>query len=331
MKTDYFSPNNNNPNNNSNNIIIRPISMNIVDGGDVEHDVIDVNYLKRGSCEHHDSFLSTSTSSCRKVEEEEFEIQQQHNKKQALECECNNIIIIIKNDDDGNDDDTSTCIDTTTATSTSTSTTTSPRVVVVVPITKKAKNNKVVRFTSECENVMYRYPRPTKEEKNDMYMSKDDYERIIMNVVKGIHKKQESNNDDNNNNSEDTDTNNNNDNENELCIECILVQQNSDRIERVKSAISTILKRQKQQKYQKQMMTTMNRNMNIIDDDDNNNGNDNDNDNRHIDDNDYESWLEKYYRQPYSKLSLKLAGNRGLRDQEVIVSSLSPRKIVMTR
>ena len=196
--------------------------------------------------------------------------------------------------------------------------------MVVVPITKKARNNKVVRFTADCENVMYRYPRPTKEEKIDMYMSKDDYERIIMNVVKGIHKKQESNNDDNNN-SEDTDTNNNNDNENEneLCIECILVQQNSDRIERVKSAVSTILKRQKQQKYQKQMMMTMNRNMNIIDD--------NDNDNRHIDDNDYESWLEKYYRQPYSKLSLKLAGNRGLRDQEVIVSSLSPRKIVMTR
>ncbi|OEU16124.1 hypothetical protein FRACYDRAFT_238710 [Fragilariopsis cylindrus CCMP1102] len=267
MKTDYFSPNNNNnPNNNSNNIIIRPISMNIVDGGDVEH-VIDVNYLKRGSCEHRDSFLSTITSSCRKVEEEEIEIQQQHNKKQALECECNNISITVKDDDDGNDDDTSTCIDTSTATSTSTSTTTSPRVVVVVPTTKKAKNNnKVVRFTSECENVMYRYPRPTKEEKLDMYMSKDDYERIIMNVVKGIHKKQESNNDDNNNNSEDTDTNNNNDNENELCIECILVQQNSDRIERVKSAISTILKR-----------------------------------------------------------------NRGLRDQEVILSSLSPRKIVMTR
>lgn len=322
MKTDYFSPNNNNPNNNSNNIIISPISMNIVDG-DVEH-VIDVNYLKRGSCEHHDSFLSTNTSSCRKVEEEEFEIQQQHNKKQALDCERNNIIIIIKNDDDGNDDDTSTCIDTTTATSTST--TTSPR-VVVVPITKKAKHSKVVRFTSECENVMYRYPRPTKEEKIDMYMSKDDYERIIMNVVEGIHNKQESNNDDNNN-SEDTDTNNGNDNENELCIECILVQQNSDRIERVKSAISTILKRQKQQKYQKQMMTTMNMNMNIIDDDDNDSGNDND---RHIDDNDYEIWLEKYYRQPYSKLSLKLAGNRGLRDQEVILSSLSPRKIVMTR
>ena len=113
MKTDYFSPNiNNNPNNNSNNIILRPISMNnIVDGGDVEHDVIDVNYLKRGSCEHHDSFLSTSTSSCRKViEEEEIEIQQQQNKKQALDCECNNIIITIKDNDDGNDDDTSTCI-----------------------------------------------------------------------------------------------------------------------------------------------------------------------------------------------------------------------------
>ncbi|MGK3756355.1 MAG: hypothetical protein ACI8RD_008666 [Bacillariaceae sp.] len=300
---------------------------------------VDVNCLKRGSCEHHDCL---SSSSCRKVEEEEFEIQR--NKKQALECERERNIIIIDDDDIP-----STCIDDTT-TSTTTSTIITPKQqqqqqqqqhqpsprsshasrVQVVSITKKAKNKKVVRFTSECENVVYGYPRPTKDEKIDMYMSKDDYKNIIMTVVEGMNNNNNSNNKkQESNNSEDTDTDT--DNDNELCIECILVQQNSDRIERVKSAISIILQRQKEQKYQKQMMTmTRNIHMNIIDDDsvlaipvDDDDDDD--------DDNDFEIWLDKFYRQPYSKLSSKLARNRGLCDQELILSSLSPRTIVMTR
>ena len=90
----------------------------------------------------------------------------------------------------------------------------------------------------------------------------------------------------------------------ELGLERIVEQQNSERLKRVKSAICVILKRQRQSQlfksFKKQQMQKIN-----------------------------ESWLQKHYR-PFSELSAKLARNRGLRDQEMAPSHF-PMQIVMSR
>lgn len=175
--------------------------------------------------------------------------------------------------------------------------------ITSVPTTRTPKNNNrkeklIVTFSSKDD--IFEITRYTKEEKNEMHMSKEDQRLILREISNAIRRfdcdmpqQHESIHDDDSNNKCIED----------LGLERIVEQQDSGRMKRVKSAICVILQRQRQSKLfksSKNQMQTIN-----------------------------EVWLEKHYR-PFSKISANLARNRGLRDQEM-APYLFPRKIVMLR
>mmetsp|Transcript_4361 Transcript_4361/g.9096 ORF Transcript_4361/g.9096 Transcript_4361/m.9096 type:complete len:213 (-) Transcript_4361:156-794(-) len=153
-----------------------------------------------------------------------------------------------------------------------------------------------VRFSSE--NEVFEITRPTRDEKIDMHMTREDQKLIIREISNAIHRLGR---EDSKNGANDSDSNQYIE---ELGIERILQQQQSQRIERVRSAIFIILQRQRQAKlFRKSKIETTQ----II----------------------TEGWLEKHYR-PFSKVSSELARNRGLQDEET-APYLFPRRIVMAR
>jgi len=164
--------------------------------------------------------------------------------------------------------------------------------------TKNNRNAKLT-VTFSSKNDVFEITSPTKEEKNDMHMSREDQRLIIREISNAIRRSDRSElqqlqciHDDDVERKRIED----------LCLERILEQQDSERTERVKSAICIILQRQRQSKLfhspEKQLQIN-------------------------------EVWLEKHYR-PFSKISAHLARSRGIRDQEM-APYLSPRKIVMSR
>jgi len=168
----------------------------------------------------------------------------------------------------------------------------------------KRKGNWRVRF-SLSENKVFEVERPTREEKINMHMTKEDQRGIIEEVSNAIRR---ADRDDlqQHNGADDSDSNKFIE---ELGIERILQQQEIERTTRVKSAICVILQRQLQARLfrRSQFFYTSTEQTKIID----------------------ENWLEKHYR-PFSKKSSDLARSRGLQDQEM-APYLFPRKIVMSR
>ncbi len=158
-----------------------------------------------------------------------------------------------------------------------------------------------VRFSSE--NEVFEITRPTRDEKIDMHMTKEDQKHIIREISDAIDRLGR---EDSKNGANDSDSNRYIE---ELGIERILQQQQSQRIERVRSAIFIILHRQRQAKLfrKSKLYSSPKENTQIIS----------------------EGWLEKHYR-PFSKVSSELARNRGLQDEET-APYLFPRRIVMVR
>ena len=154
-----------------------------------------------------------------------------------------------------------------------------------------------VRFSSE--NEVFEITRPTRDEKIDMHMTREDQKLIIREISNAIHRLGR---EDSKNGANDSDSNQYIE---ELGIERILQQQQSQRIERVRSAIFIILQRQRQAKLFRK--SKIRETTQIIS----------------------EGWLEKHYR-PFSKVSSELARNRGLQDEET-APYLFPRRIVMAR
>lgn len=162
-------------------------------------------------------------------------------------------------------------------------------------------NTRESTVTFSSKNDVFEISRPTKKENQNMHMSKEDQKTILLEVSDGLrrfelYEQQQK---------EDLHTDYQYDKSiEELGLERIVEQQNSERLKRVKSAICVILKRQRQSQlfksFKKQQMQKIN-----------------------------ESWLQKHYR-PFSELSAKLARNRGLRDQEMAPSHF-PMQIVMSR
>lgn len=161
------------------------------------------------------------------------------------------------------------------------------------------KEKLIVTFSSKDD--IFEITRPTKEEKNDMHMSKEDQRLILREISNAIRRfdRDEPQRDDNIH-----DDDSNNKCIEDLGLERIVEQQDSGRMKRVKSAICVILQRQRQSKLFQASENPTKKTIN-------------------------EGWLEKHYR-PFSKISANLARNRGLRDQEV-APYLFPRKIVMSR
>ena len=158
-----------------------------------------------------------------------------------------------------------------------------------------------VRFSSE--NEVFEITRPTRDEKIDMHMTREDQKLIIREISNAIHRLGR---EDSKNGANDSDSNQYIE---ELGIERILQQQQSQRIERVRSAIFIILQRQRQAKLfrKSKIYSSPRETTQIIS----------------------EGWLEKHYR-PFSKVSSELARNRGLQDEET-APYLFPRRIVMAR
>lgn len=162
---------------------------------------------------------------------------------------------------------------------------------------KNSRNGKrTVTFSSKID--VFEVERPTIVEKLDMHMSKADQQAILREISSTIRQLAFENQfqgvyDDERNNAL----------LEELCLKRIIDQQGPERINRIKSALCVILRRQKQHRLsnssEKETLTIN------------------------------EAWLEKHYR-PYSKVSANLARGRGLRDQEV-APFLCPRKNVMSR
>jgi len=172
----------------------------------------------------------------------------------------------------------------------------------VSPKTNERKEKLRVRFSSE--NEVFEITRPTREEKHDMHMSKEDQKLIIRKISNAIHNLRK---DDmySRNSGDDSD----NQFIQDLGIQRILQQQEAARIDRVKSAIFVILQRQRQARLfrRSKLYYSAQENTQVIS----------------------EGWLEKHYR-PFSKVSSELARSRGLEDQET-APYLFPRKIVMAR
>ena len=166
------------------------------------------------------------------------------------------------------------------------------------PNTNQRKGKKRVRFSTE-RNEIFEITRPTRAEKLDMHMSKEDQKLIIREISNAIRRFDK----------EDRPQQNDHKFIQELGIERILQQQEAARIDRVKSGIGVILQRQRQAKLfrRSQLFYSAPEETQIIN----------------------ESWLEKHYR-PFSKVSSELARSRGLEDQEM-APYLFPRKIVMAR
>jgi len=169
---------------------------------------------------------------------------------------------------------------------------------VRVATNKKRTRKSIVRFASETK--VFEITRPTKEEKKDMHMTKQDQTSIILEVTNALRRLQSNEqskleggflHDERDRIIE------------EMGIERIVEQQNPDRIDRVKSAVSVVLQHQRQSK-----LFDVHKNRSEILN---------------------EAWLEKHYRQ-FSNHAAKLARSRGLRDQER-APSLYPRRIVMAR
>lgn len=192
-------------------------------------------------------------------------------------------------------------------------------------------NKLTVTFSSKNDEV-FEIARRTKEEKSDMHMTREDQDLILRDIVEAMRRFNNNNNNDSDNHSDKNNDNNDNDNYNnikKLGLEGIMEQQDSDRIERVKSAVCVILKRQRKLKSQLLLLKSI-----TLSATNNKNNNMHKNKNMHNNNNISqininESWLKKHYR-PFSELSAKLARNRGLRDQEMAPSPI-PRKIVMSR
>jgi len=174
-----------------------------------------------------------------------------------------------------------------------------------MPTTSRTPNNNnrkeklIVTFSSK--DVIFEITRPTKEEKNDMHMSKED-QRLILREISNAIRRFDCDEPQQHDNIHDDDSNNKC--IEDLGLERIVEQQDSGRMKRVKSAICVILQRQRQSKLFQLSENPMQQTIN-------------------------EGWLEKHYR-PFSKISANLARNRGLRDQEM-APYLFPRKIVMSR
>eukprot|EP00533_Pseudo-nitzschia_delicatissima_P012824 CAMPEP_0197282992 /NCGR_PEP_ID=MMETSP1432-20130617/24705_1 /TAXON_ID=44447 /ORGANISM="Pseudo-nitzschia delicatissima, Strain UNC1205" /LENGTH=248 /DNA_ID=CAMNT_0042749973 /DNA_START=51 /DNA_END=797 /DNA_ORIENTATION=- len=189
-----------------------------------------------------------------------------------------------------------------------------------------------VRFSSE--NEVFEITRPTRDEKIDMHMTREDQKLIIREISNAIHRLGR---EDSKNGANDSDSNQYIE---ELGIERILQQQQSQRIERVRSAIFIILQRQRQAKLfrkskiqqsqriervrsaifiilQRQRQAKLFRKSKIYSSP------------RETTQIISEGWLEKHYR-PFSKVSSELARNRGLQDEET-APYLFPRRIVMAR
>jgi len=165
---------------------------------------------------------------------------------------------------------------------------------------KNNNRNGKLTVTFSSKNDVFEISRRTKEEKNDMHMSKEEQQLILREISNAMRRfycdepqQQLGVHDDDCNNKCIED----------LGLERLVEQQKSERIERVKSAIYVILQCQWQTKIfnsSKNQIETIN-----------------------------EVWLEKHYR-PFSKVSANLARSRALRDQEM-APSLFPRAIVMAR
>lgn len=169
---------------------------------------------------------------------------------------------------------------------------------VIVVRNKKRTRKSIVRFASETE--VFEITRPTKEEKKDMHMSKQDQTSIILEVTETLRRLQC------NQQSQPEGPFLHDERDRiieEMGIERIVEQQNPDRIDRVKSAVSVVLQHQHRSKF----FNAQENQSEIIN----------------------EAWLEKHYRQ-FSKHAAELARSRGLRDQEM-APSLYPRRIVMAR
>lgn len=175
-----------------------------------------------------------------------------------------------------------------------------------------SNNTRKPTVTFSSTNDVFEISRPTREEKKYMHMSQGDQHQILLEISEALRREQQqqeafySYTGDHHH----CDNNNNNTIE-ELCLERIVEQQSSDRLERVKSGVCVILQRQRtqSQRFESSSSTNTKRQQAqlLLD----------------------ESWLQKHYR-PFSEVSSKLARSRGLRDQEM-APSLFPRLIVMSR
>lgn len=176
-----------------------------------------------------------------------------------------------------------------------------------------SNNTRKPTVTFSSTNDVFEISRPTREEKKYMHMSQGDQHQILLEISEALRREQQqqeafySYTGDHHH----CDNNNNNNTIEELCLERIVEQQSSDRLERVKSGVCVILQRQRtqSQRFESSSSTNTKRQQAqlLLD----------------------ESWLQKHYR-PFSEVSSKLARSRGLRDQEM-APSLFPRLIVMSR
>lgn len=191
--------------------------------------------------------------------------------------------------------------------------------------TRTSTNKNKLTVTFSTKNDVFEISRLNQREKNDVHMSKEDQNLILREILDAMRSFDSS--------SEqqqqqgmiygNVDCRNDNDYDiKELGLERILEQQNSDRLERVKSAICVILQRQRQSQLQlqSQSQSQLLKSFSTT-------PREKENQTQTININ--ELWLKKHYR-PFSELSAKLARSRGLRDQEM-APSLIPRKIVMSR
>lgn len=165
---------------------------------------------------------------------------------------------------------------------------------------KKNKRNGKLGVTFSSKNEVFEITKPTKEERDDMHMSREDQKLIIREISKAIRRLDDDEAARQNGGFHDSDSDGKS--IEDLGIERIVEQQDSERVQRVKSAIRVILQRQRQSKLFRHQQQQI-----IIDD----------------------VWLEKHYR-PFSKVSANLARSRGLHDQEM-APFLTPRKMVMSR